>query len=336
MSPDPFMDLLLGSGVALAKMAVVLFVVLTMAAYMVLLERKLLGRMQLRYGPNRVGPLGLLQPLADGVKLLLKEDLASAGVDRLLFLAAPGLVAVPALIGFAVIPVGGDLELWGHRVPLVISDLNVGLLLILALSSVGVYGIALGGWASSNKFSLLGGVRGAAQMVSYELSLVLSVVPVVMLAKSLSIVDIVEAQSRVPFLVLQPLGFAIFFISALAESKRIPFDLPEAENELQAGFHTEYSGMRFGLFFVGEYVNMILLGALIAVFYLGGWHGPLLPGPLWLFIKVMIVPFVLIWTRATLPRLRYDQLMHLGWKVLVPLALANILLTGAFMAATGM
>jgi NADH-quinone oxidoreductase subunit H len=204
----------------------------------------------------------------------------------------------------------------------------VGLLFIFALSSLGVYGVALGGWAANSKFSLLGGIRGAAQMISYELALGLSLVPVVILARSFSLVDIVAAQSRVPFVLVQPIACAIFFIAAVAEIKRIPFDLPEAENELGAGFHMEYSGMRFGLFFIGEYVHMQVLGALVAVFFLGGWHGPLLPGPVWLLLKMMLVCLVLIWIRGTLPRLRYDQLMALGWKVLVPAALVNILLTG--------
>ena len=251
-----------------------------------------------------------------------------AEADRPIFLLAPAVVALTALLMFAVVPFGPPLTLWGRQVPMVIADLNVGLLFIFALSSLGVYGVALGGWAANSKFSLLGGIRGAAQMISYELALGLSLVPVVILARSFSLVDIVAAQSRVPFVLVQPIACAIFFISAVAEIKRIPFDLPEAENELGAGFHMEYSGMRFGLFFIGEYVHMQVLGALVAVFFLGGWHGPLLPGPVWLLLKMMLVCLVLIWIRGTLPRLRYDQLMDLGWKVLVPAALVNILLTG--------
>ena len=328
-------DFLLGLAVLLVKIGVLILVVLTIAAYLVLFERKLLGRMQLRYGPNRAGLFGVLQPLADGVKLLLKEDLVPDGADRLLFFAAPALLTFSTIAAFAVIPFGGDLHLFGRAVPLVVSDVDIGVLIVLALSSMGVYGVALGGWASNSKFALMGAVRGVAQMISYELSLALSLVPVLMLSHSLSLTDIVAAQADYPFILVQPLGFAIFFLSALAESKRIPFDLPEAENELQAGYHTEYSGMRFALFFLGEYVNMILLGALVAVFYLGGWHGPLLPGPVWLLLKAAVVPFALVWTRGTMPRLRYDQLMHFGWKILVPLALVNIVLTGAFMAATG-
>ncbi len=328
-------EFLYGAGFILVLIALVLFVVLTLAAYLVLLERKLLGRMQLRYGPNRVGPFGLLQPLADGVKLLLKEDLVPDGAERFIFLIAPAMMAIVTFIGFAFVPLGGDITLFGRNFPLVISDLDVGLPVILALSSIGVYGVALGGWASNNKFSLLGAVRGAAQMISYELPLSLALVPIIMLSGSLSLVDIVNAQASYPFILVQPVAFIIFFISTLAESKRIPFDLPEAENELQAGFHTEYSGMRFALFFLGEYVNMILLGALMAVFFLGGWRGPLLPGPVWLFLKIMIVPVLLIWTRGTLPRFRYDQLMHFCWKVLVPIALANIVITGIVLAIVG-
>jgi len=327
------MDMLLGVLVMLVKMAVVLAVALGLAAYMILLERKLLGRFQVRYGPNRVGWFGLLQPLADGLKMLLKEDIIPDGVDRRIFLVAPAVVAGTALCAFAVVPFGDGLTVLGHRVPQVVVDSNVGLLLVLALSSLAVYGLALGAWTSDNKYSLLGGIRGAAQMISYELALGLSLVPVVMHARSLSLSDIVAAQSGAPFALLEPVAFVIFIIASLAETKRIPFDLPEAENELQAGFHTEYSGMRFALFFVGEYVNMVLLGAVIAVFFLGGWHGPFLPPIVWLALKVLAVPVFLIWTRASLPRLRYDQLMALGWKALIPLALLNILVTGALLVS---
>jgi NADH-quinone oxidoreductase subunit H len=318
-----------GIVILLVKLALVVVGLLLVAGCLVLAERKLLGRFQIRYGPNRAGPFGLLQPLADIIKLLTKEDLMPDRADRLLFLYAPAVVASTALLIFAVVPFGRDWMLKGRTIPMVVADLNVGLLFALALSSLGVYGVALGGWASNSKYSLLGGIRGAAQMISYELSLGLSLVPVVMLAGSFSLVDITRAQTPMPFVVLQPVSFFIFFVSALAESKRIPFDLPEAENELVAGYHTEYSGMRFGLFFLGEYVTMVVLGALVAVFFLGGWHGPLLPPMIWFFFKVLLVVFVLIWTRATLPRLRYDQLMNVGWKFLVPLALVNIVLTGA-------
>lgn len=319
---------LTGLLILIIKIILVLGAVITGAAYLVLIERKLLGRFQLRPGPNRVGPGGIWQPLADGIKLLLKEDTVPPAGDRLIFLLAPALVATVPLLLLALIPFGPDLVVAGRRVPLAIADLNVGLLYFLALSSLSVYGVVLGGWASNSSFSLLGGLRGAAQMISYELAMGLSLVPVVMLAGSFSLVDIVRAQQGLPFLLLQPVSFTIFLISAFAESKRLPFDLPEAENELMAGYHTEYSGMRFALYFLGEYVNMIVLGALVAVFFLGGWQGPLLPAPVWLVVKIGLTPFLLIWTRATLPRLRYDQLMGFGWKVLVPVALVNIVATG--------
>lgn len=314
--------------VLLIKSGLVLAILLLLASYLVWVERKLLARLQVRLGPNRAGKFGLLQPIADAIKLLTKEDIVPAAADRPIFLVAPAVVAVTALLMFAVVPMGPDLVLFGQRIPLVISDINVALLMVFALSSLGVYGVALGGWASNSKFALIGGIRGAAQMISYELPLGLSLVPVVMLAHSFSLVDIVNAQAGYPFILVQPLAFVIFVMSAMAESKRIPFDLPEAENELGAGFHTEYSGMRFGLFFLGEYVHMQVLGALVAVFFLGGWRGPWLPGPLWLFVKIIGIALIMIWMRGTLPRLRYDQLMAICWKVLVPAALINIIITG--------
>ncbi len=312
----------------LIKLAVILGVLLLGASYLVWLERKLLARFQIRLGPNRAGIFGLLQPVADAIKLLTKEDLIPVEADSFIFQMAPAVVALTALLMFAVVPIGPDGVWFGHPLPMVITDLNVGLLYVFALSSLGVYGIALGGWASNSKFALLGGIRGAAQMISYELALGLSLVPVVMLAGSFSLTDIVDAQSGLPFIVLQPFAFVIFVISAMAESKRIPFDLPEAENELGAGFHTEYSGMRFGLFFMGEYVHVQVLGALTAVFFLGGWRGPFLPPVVWLLLKIFAVAVIMIWIRGTLPRLRYDQLMALGWKVLIPAALINIVITG--------
>jgi len=317
--------------ILIAKLSVALLVLLLLAAYLVWLERKFLARLQIRYGPNRAGKFGLLQPIADTIKMLTKEDIVPAAADRFIFLLAPAVVATTALMMFAVVPFGSSLTIFGKKVPLVISDLNVGLLYVFALSSLGVYGVAMGGWASNSKYSLLGGIRGAAQMISYELALGLSLVPIVMLADSFSIVDIVEAQEKYPFILVQPFAFVIFMISAMAESKRIPFDLPEAENELGAGYHTEYSGIRFGLFFLGEYVHLQVLGALVAVLFLGGWRGPILPPPVWLFIKIIFVALIMIWVRGTLPRLRYDQLMALGWKVLIPAALLNIMVTGAIL-----
>lgn len=313
------------------KLGVVLLGLLLLVTYLVYAERKFLARLQVRLGPNRAGPFGLLQPIADFIKLLGKEDIVPEGADRGIFLFAPAVVAATAFLIFAVVPFGQDFKISGRQVPMVITDLNVGLLYVLALSSLGVYGVALGGWASNSKYSLLGSIRGVAQMISYELSLGLSLVPLVMLAGSFSLVDIVAAQSRYPFILVQPVAFLIFFVSAVGEIKRIPFDLPEAENELVAGYHTEYSGMRFGLFFVGEYATMVVLGSLVTVFFLGGWHGPLLPPVIWFLVKILLVALVMIWIRATLPRLRYDQLMHLGWKLLVPVALLNIVATGGVM-----
>jgi len=315
----------------IAKIALVFAVILSLAAYLVLAERKLLGWIQDRTGPNRVGPWGLLQPLADVIKLLTKEDFRPVGADKWLFYLAPAMAAIPALLMFAVIPFGAPMRFGNHLVSLQVSDLNVGLLLFIALSSIAVYGVAIGGWASNSKYALLGSIRGLAQLISYELSMGLALVPVVMLAHSFQLSEIVNAQSGCWFIVYQPLAFLIFLISIVAECKRIPFDLPEAESELVAGYHTEYSGLRFGLFFMGEYINLIVLGGLAATFFLGGWHGPLLPPVVWFVIKVLAFVFFLIWMRGTLPRLRYDQLMHFGWKVLVPLALVNILVTGWFL-----
>jgi NADH-quinone oxidoreductase subunit H len=312
----------------LAKLGLVFFVILTLAAYLVFAERRILAWIQDRKGPNRVGPFGLLQPLADLIKMLTKEDLRPAGADKWLFYLAPAMAAVPAIMIFAVIPFGAPLTVMGREVPLQIADVNVGLLFFMALSSIAVYGVALGGWASNSKYALLGSIRGLAQLISYELSMGLSLVPTVMLARSFRLSDIVHAQADCWFIVYQPCAFIIFLISIAAECKRVPFDIPEAEGELVAGFHTEYSGMRFGLFFVGEYINIIVLGGLAATFFLGGWHGPLLPAPVWFMMKVLVFAFFFIWMRGTLPRLRYDQLMHFGWKVLTPLALVNILVTG--------
>ena len=315
--------------ILIVKLTMVLLFVLLVAAYLVWVERKFLARLQIRYGPNRAGTFGLLQPLADIVKLITKEDTVPDGADKAFFLIAPAIVATTAFLMFSVVPFGRDITLWGRKIPLVVTDLNIGLLFVFAMSSLSIYGVALGGWASNSKYALLGGIRGAAQMISYELSLGLSLIPVVMMAHSFSVVDIVESQQRYPFIIFQPLAFLIFLISAMAESKRIPFDLPEAENELIAGYHTEYSGMRFGLFFLGEYVHIMVFGGLLAVFFLGGWRGPFLPPLVWLLIKMALAAIFMIWVRGTLPRLRYDQLMVLGWKVLIPLALVNVVVTGA-------
>ncbi len=322
--------------VSLLKIAVVFGLLLLTVAYLTWAERKIIGDLQVRWGPSRVGPFGLLQPVADGIKLFFKEDLVPAGADRVMFLLAPALSMIPALISFAVIPFGDTVRLFGRTIDLVITDINIGILYVFAVTSMGVYGVVLGGWASNSKYSLLGGLRSAAQMVSYEMSLGLSVVGVLMLSQSLSLVDIVNAQAGTWLGVIprwnlfaQPLGFALFLVSANAELNRAPFDLPEAETELVAGFHTEYSSMKFAMFFMAEYANMITAAAVATTLFLGGWRGPLLPPVVWFLLKVFAFLFLFIWLRATLPRFRYDQLMAFGWKVLLPLALANVVVTAA-------
>mgnify|MGYP002400133215 CR=1 FL=1 len=317
------------------KSAVILGGVLTACAYVTLLERRLLARFQLRIGPNRVGPFGLLQPLADGIKLIFKEDFMPAGADRAVYLLAPLITVVAALFVYAVIPIGPPVHLLGREVTLYIADVNVAVLLVLGASSVGVYGVILGGWASDNKYALLGGLRSSAQLISYELTLGLAVLGVVVVANSLSLVDIVRAQAHLWFIVTQPVAFLLFLIAGLAETNRAPFDLPEAEQELIAGYQTEYGGFKFAMYYLGEYVGVITMGALIATLFLGGWQGPVLPPVVWFLVKVFAVVFVFIWIRATLPRLRYDQLMGLGWKVLVPLGLANLAVTALLVVWRG-
>ena len=315
---------------AFIKSIIVCIGLATGFAYMTLLERKLIARLQVRYGPNRVGPLGLLQPLADGVKLILKEDITPAGVDKVVFTLAPMLSVIAAMIAYAVIPIGPDFDLFGYRVQMYIANLDIGVLYLLAISSLGVYGIVLAGWASNNKYSMLGGLRSSAQMISYELGLGLSLVGTIMIVGSLSVVDIVNFQSGVWWLAfLQPLGFILYVIAGIAETNRAPFDLPEAEQELVAGYHTEYSSMRFAMFFMAEYINMITVSSVATSIFLGGYYGPfgLLPGPWWFFLKVFLLLCGFVWLRATLPRLRYDRLMRLGWTMLLPLGLLNIFLT---------
>ena len=319
--------------ISLIKVIVVLVGLLLMVAYLTWLERKLLGHFQVRYGPLRVGPYGLLQPIADGIKLLFKEDVTPAKVNKAIYTLAPILTFVPAFIVFAVVPFGDQIKIFGQTVDLVISNFNMGILYVFAVASIGVYGIVLAGWSSNNKYSLLGGLRSSAQMISYEVSLGLSIIGVLMLSGSLSLVDIVKAQDKIYswFIIRQPLGFLIFMICALAEINRIPFDLPEAENELTAGYYTEYSSLKFAMFFLGEYGNMINVSAMATTLFLGGWHGPFLPPVLWFLIKLGVFLFILIWLRATLPRFRYDQLMRFGWGVLLPLALLNIFITAIIM-----
>src|SRR5574341_655947 len=327
--------------IMLVKIGVVFAALLLTVAYMTWVERKLMADIQVRLGPMRVGPHGLLQPIADGLKLMFKEDLIPNQVDRVIFLLAPSLSIIPAFIAFAVIPFGDTTTLFGllsKPVPLRITDIDVGLLFVFGVASLGVYGIVLAGWSSNNKYSLLGGLRSSAQMISYELSMSLSVVGILLLVGSLSLVDIVKAQVGhswwlgvlpVPnwFLFSQPLGFCLYFCCALAETNRAPFDLPEAETELVAGFHSEYSSMKFAMFFMAEYANMITASAVATTLFLGGWLGPIAPSPVWFIGKVFLLLFVFIWFRATLPRFRYDQLMSFGWKRLLPLALLNTIVT---------
>ncbi|MDI6771653.1 MAG: NADH-quinone oxidoreductase subunit NuoH [bacterium] len=321
--------------VAAVKSVALVVMVLLGFAYATLLERRLLARFQLRYGPNRTGPFGLLQPFADGIKLIFKESFMPATADRLIYWLAPAISMVAALFVYAVIPIGPEIRFFGATVSLYIADVNVGILLVLGASSIGVYGVILGGWSSNNKYALLGCLRSSAQLISYELAIGLAVVSVVLTAGSLSLVDIVNAQQRLWFVALQPVGFLLFFIGALAETNRAPFDLPEAEQELIAGFHTEYGGFKFAMFYVGEYVGIITMSLLVTTLFLGGWHGPLLPGPHWVAVKTFAFMCLFIWIRATMPRVRHDQLMAFGWKVLVPLGLLNVVATAVIVALVG-
>ena len=326
---------------ALIKSALIAFVLLTAFAYLTFAERKIAALMQVRKGPNRVGPWGLLQPAADGIKLLFKEEVMPAGADKILFFLAPILTMIPAIVIVAVIPVGPDVELFGRIIRLGISDLNVGLLYILAIASVAVYGIVLAGWSSANKYALLGGLRASAQMISYEIALGLSIIGPIMLAGTLSLQGIVQAQQSSTWYVLwQPLGALIFLIAGLAELNRAPFDMPEAEQELTAGYFTEYSGMKFSLFFMGEYIKMVAVSAIATTLFFGGYLGPFVDkfpwlGILYFGIKTAAFLFLMIWIRLTLPRLRYDQLMAFGWKVLLPLALFNVVITAVVIVFVG-
>ena len=304
----------------------IFFGALTIAAWLIWLERRLLALWQDRYGPNRVGPFGLLQVVADGIKIFMKEDWVPPFADKPVFILAPAIIVVTVLMSFAVLPVAPGI---------IISDLNIGLLFILALSSLGVYSVVLAGWSSNNKYALLGGLRAAAQMVSYEVFMGLSLMGVVLLAGSFSLSAIVEAQRELWFVIPQFLGFVLFLIAGLAETRRTPFDLPEAESELVAGYHSEYSGMKFGMFFVGEYLGVTLISALITVLFFGGWLGPVLPPIVWFLLKTLFFISFFILLRASLPRPRFDQLMSWGWKVMLPLALGNLVVTGAMVLAWG-
>ncbi|MGD0752349.1 MAG: NADH-quinone oxidoreductase subunit NuoH [Anaerolineales bacterium] len=325
------------------KAIVLVLVLLTGFAYLTLYERKALARIQMRVGPNRAGPWGILQPIADAVKLIFKEELMPARADKLLFFLAPIVTLVPALVITAVVPWGPNLHVFGYTITLYIADVNVGVLYIMSVASIAVYGIVLAGWSSNNKYAMMGGLRSTAQMISYEIALGLSFVGVILLAGSASMTEIVSAQKSAWFVLLQPVGTVIFLIATLAEVNRAPFDMPEAEQELTAGYHTEYSGMKFALLFMAEYDKMIAISSIGATLYFGGYREfwflsntilsvdrtPWL-GPIYIFLKIFILLFGMIWVRATFPRIRYDRLMAFGWKVLLPLSLALIFITATF------
>jgi NADH-quinone oxidoreductase subunit H len=298
--------------------------VMTTAGGLIWLERRLLGLWQDRYGPNRVGPFGILQVLADMLKVLTKEDWIPPFSDRPVFVLSPAIIVVVTVMSFAIIPFTPGIK---------VIDLNIGLLFFLGMSSLAVYSIAFAGWSSNSKYSLLGGLRASAQLVSYEVYMGLSLMGVVMLADSFNLADIVEAQRKIWFFIPQFLGFLVFFIAGIAETHRLPFDLPEAESELVAGFHSEYSGMKFGMFFVGEYIGVALISALTVTLFFGGWHGPFLPPVVWFVLKTLVFICLFVLLRATLPRPRYDQLMSYGWKVMLPLALLNLVVTGGVILA---
>jgi NADH-quinone oxidoreductase subunit H len=310
--------------VTVGGIVLLLTVLLTFAAMLIWVERRLLGLWQDRYGPNRVGAFGLLQVMADMVKIFMKEDWIPAFADKSVFILAPAIIVMTILLSFVVLPITPSF---------VVADLNVGLLFVLAMSSLTAYSTVLAGWASNSKYALLGGLRASAQMLSYEVFMGLSVMGVVMLAGSFNLREIVEAQQGLWFCIPQFLGFLLFLIAGLAETRRVPFDIPEAEAELVAGYHTEYSGMKFGMFFVGEYLGVLLISALIVVLFFGGWQGPWLPPSLWFFIKTSMFIALFILIRATLPRLRFDQLMAFGWKAMLPLALVNLIVTSALVLA---
>jgi len=334
--------------ISLIKVVIGLAILLTGVAYSVWLERKVVGRIQNRWGPTRVGPFGLLQPIADGAKLLFKEDLLPPQVYKPLYIAAPMIAITCAVASISVIPIGNSITVFGVTTPLEITDVNIGLLIILGITSLGVYGVALSGWSSNSKYSLLGGLRASAQMVSYEIALGLSLVGVLIMAGSFSLRDIVDAQAghfwgfipRWNIFTGQLVGFFLYLTAAYAETNRIPFDLPEAETELVAGYHTEYSAMKFAMFFMAEYANMITVSCVATLLFLGGWHGPVFGPPIlqailpvfWFLAKVFVFMLVYIWVRGTLPRFRYDQLMAFGWKVLLPAAIVNLIATALAVA----
>ena len=314
------------------KNLVVITCLMLFVAYLTLVERKFLGYLQVRPGPNRVGWWGLLQPIADGIKSFTKEDIIPANADKAVYVIAPMISFFTALSMFAVIPFGDRVVLFGREIKLVIADVDIGILYVFALATLGEYGVVLGGWSSGNKYGLWGALRAAAQMISYEVALGLIVIGTVILAGSLRLTDIVEAQRDVWFIVYQPFAFLLYLVAGLAEINRIPFDMPESESELACGFNIEYSSMKFALFIIAEYVHLVAVASLVTTLFLGGWLGPCLPGPVWFFIKVCAVCFFFIWERGTFPRMRYDQIMKFGWKVLFPLALLNVVVTALVVA----
>jgi NADH-quinone oxidoreductase subunit H len=316
------------------KSLILIFALLGGFAYLTWYERRALARIQTRIGPNRAGPFGLMQPIADAIKLVFKEELTPAKAYKFVFFLAPILTLVPSTIIAAVIPWGTSITLFGRQINLYLADISVGVLYFMSIASIAVYGIVLAGWSSNSKYAMLGGMRSTAQMISYELSLSVSIVPIILLANSMRMTEIVEAQRPMWFVMYQPVGAIIFWIATLAEVNRAPFDMPEAEQELTAGYHAEYSGMKFALFFMAEYQKMIIICAIAAVFFFGGYLGPFvdqypLLGPLYMVIKIVVLLFGMIWVRATWPRLRYDRLMAFGWKVILPLSLATVFITAA-------
>ncbi len=339
MTVAKFIEYIIKSGIILIGMTAGF-------AYVTYYERKALARIQTRIGPNRAGPFGILQPVADGIKLIFKEEFVPARADKFLFILSPVITVVPALIITAVVPWGRQLTVFGYTFNLYLANVNVAILYLSAVASISVYGIVLAGWSSNNKYAMMGGLRSTAQMISYELALGLSFVSVTLLAGSMSLVDIVEAQGAHGFLgwivwnLSQPLGFIIFLIAGMAETNRAPFDMPEAEQELTAGYHTEYSGMKFALFFMAEYIKIIAMSMIASTLFLGGYLGPFVSqfpwlGPIYLFIKTVIMVFVFIWVRATFPRFRYDRLMAFGWKVLLPLSLLNVFIASVITVLVG-
>lgn len=314
----------------LIKGIVLISLLMLAAAYMTFMERVVMARMQLRLGPNRVGPFGLLQPIADGIKLLSKESFQPGNVDTFAYWLAPGIALFTALFAFTLIPFGGTVTIFGYSVDLYIADVNTGIVFFLAFSSLAVYAIVLAGWSSNNRYSLLGGLRATAQMISYEIPMGVSLLTVILAAGTLDLNQIVEAQRTYWFVLTQPVSFMIYVITMFAETNRAPFDLPEAEQELTGGYHTEYGGMKFAAFFLGEYVNMVAVSAIAVTLFLGGWHGPWDIPVLWFVVKVACLIFFFMWVRATMPRFRYGQLMDFSWKVLLPIAIVNLIVTAFF------